>query len=202
MATKLSKGLSIGLIIGGLLLIFIGWMVSNYNKLVKEEENVEQAWSQVENVYQRRLDLIPNLVKTVQGAAEYEKGTLESVIEARANATSVKIDPTNLTEENLAAFEQAQNQVSSALSRLMVVVERYPELTATQNFSDLQTQLEGTENRIAVERKKFSEAVQQYNVKVRRFPTNIIAGMFGFEKKAYFKAAEGAEQAPEVDFEF
>lgn len=198
MKSKLFKGL----IIVGIILIFAIWMISEYNKLVKNEEKTEQAWAQVENVYQRRLDLIPNLVKTVQGAAEFEKGTLESVIEARSKATSIQMDPTNITEENLAAFEQAQNQVTSALNRLMVVVERYPELTATKNFSDLQTQLEGTENRIAVERKKFTEAVQAYNVKVRRFPTNIIASLFGFEKKAYFKATEGADKSPEVDFEF
>lgn len=198
MKSKLFKGL----IIVGIILIFAIWMISEYNKLVKNEEKTEQAWAQVENVYQRRLDLIPNLVKTVQGAAEFEKGTLESVIEARSKATSIQMDPTNITEENLAAFEQAQNQVTSALNRLMVVVERYPELTATKNFSDLQTQLEGTENRIAVERKKFTEAVQTYNVKVRRFPTNIIASLFGFEKKAYFKATEGADKSPEVDFEF
>lgn len=202
MATKLSKGLIAGLVIGGLILFGIVWMISVRNSLVTNEEQVEQAWSQVENVYQRRLDLIPNLVKTVQGAAELEKGTLESVIEARSKASSIQMDPTNLTEENLAAFEQAQSQVSSALNRLMVVVERYPELKATQNFSELQAQLEGTENRIAVERKKFTETVKAYNVKVRRFPANIVASLFGFEKKAYFKAAEGAEKAPEVDFEF
>ncbi|MBO4403412.1 MAG: LemA family protein [Bacteroidales bacterium] len=202
MATKLSKGLIAGLVIGGLILFGIVWMISVRNSLVTNEEQVEQAWSQVENVYQRRLDLIPNLVKTVQGAAEFEKGTLESVIEARSKASSIQMDPTNLTEENLAAFEQAQSQVSSALNRLMVVVERYPELKATQNFSELQAQLEGTENRIAVERKKFTETVKAYNVKVRRFPANIVASLFGFEKKAYFKAAEGAEKAPEVDFEF
>ena len=202
MAKKISKGLIAGLVIGGLILFGIVWMISVRNSLVTNEEQVEQAWSQVENVYQRRLDLIPNLVKTVQGAAEFEKGTLESVIEARSKASSIQMDPTNLTEENLAAFEQAQSQVSSALNRLMVVVERYPELKATQNFSELQAQLEGTENRIAVERKKFTETVKAYNVKVRRFPANIVASLFGFEKKAYFKAAEGAEKAPEVDFEF
>ena len=199
---NLSPALKTGLIIGGIVIVLILWMVSNYNKLVREEENVTQAWAQVENVYQRRMDLIPNLVKTVKGAADFEKGTLESVIEARSKASSVQVDPNNLNEESLANFEKAQNSLSSSLNRLMVVVERYPELKATQNFQELQAQLEGTENRIAVERKKFNESVQQYNVKVRRFPTNIIASIFGFEKKAYFKGAEGSDQAPEVEFEF
>ena len=197
----MKKGVIIAIVAAVALCII--WGVSVYNKLVNHDENVKEAWGQVENVYKRRADLIPQLVATVQGAANYEKGTLTEVVEARAKATSVQVDANNLSEENVAQFQKAQDNLTGALSRgLNVIVERYPELTATQNFSDLQTQLEGTENRIAVERKKFSEAVQQYNVKVRRFPTNIIAGMFGFEKKAYFKAAEGAEQAPEVDFEF
>ena len=148
------------------------------------------------------MDLIPNLVKTVQGAADYEKGTLTEVIEARAKATSVQVDPSNLTEESIAKFQAAQDQLSSALSRLMVVVERYPELKANQNFLELQAQLEGTENRIAVERGKFNETVNDYNSYIRRFPNNIIAGMFNFDKKGYFKATEGADKAPDVEFNF
>lgn len=190
------------LIIVGILAVIVFWAIGIYNNMVKLDEETQQAWAQVENVYQRRADLIPNLVKTVQGAAEYEKGTLEAVIEARSKATSVQIDPTNLTEENIAAFQQAQDQLSSALSRLMVVVERYPELKANQNFLELQSQLEGTENRIVVERKKFNEVVQKYNTAIRRFPNNIFAGMFGFDKKGYFKAKEGADVAPDVEFNF
>lgn len=199
---NLSSGLKTGLVIGGIVIVLIIWIASAYNKLVKEEETVSQAWAQVENVYQRRMDLIPNLVKTVKGAADFERSTLEGVIEARSKASSVQVDPSKLTEESLANFEKAQGELSSSLNRLMVVVERYPELKATQNFQELQSQLEGTENRITVERKKFNECVQQYNTKVRRFPSNIIASLFGFEKKAYFKGAEGSEKAPEVDFEF
>lgn len=178
------------------------WMGSTYNKLVKAEEKVNSAWAQVENVYQRRADLIPNLVNTVKGAADFEQSTLTSVIEARAAATQVKISPENLTAESLTQFEQAQGQVSSALGRLMVTVERYPDLKATQNFQELQAQLEGTENRISVERKNFNEVVQVYNTRLRRFPTNLMAGMFGFEKKPYFSAQPGAETAPEVNFDF
>ena len=190
------------LIIVGIIAVVILWGVRIYNNMVKLDEETQQAWAQVENAYQRRADLIPNLVKTVQGAAEYEKGTLEGVIEARSKATSVQVDPSKLTEENIAAFQQVQDQLSSALSRLMVVVERYPELKANQNFLELQAQLEGTENRIAVERKKFNEVVQQYNTTIRRFPNNIFAGMFNFDKKGYFKAKEGADEAPEVEFNF
>ncbi|MBO7465967.1 MAG: LemA family protein [Bacteroidales bacterium] len=198
----MTSGAKTGLIIGGILLLFVLWLISAYNKLVKEEERTTQAWAQVENAYQRRADLIPNLVKTVKGAADFEKGTLESVIQARAEATSVKIDPTNLNEASIEAFEKAQNGLSASLGRLLMVMENYPELKATENFKELQAQLEGTENRISVERKKFNECVQAYNLKVRRFPSNLIAGIFGFEKKGYFKATEGAEKAPEVDFEF
>lgn len=170
--------------------------------MVREEEKVSSAWAQVESVYQRRADLIPNLVRTVQGAADFERGTLESVIEARSQATSVTVDPNNLTEANMAAFQNAQANLTSALNRLMVVVERYPELKANQNFLELQAQLEGTENRINVERQKFNETVQTYNAYIRGFPKNMIAGMFGFEKKAYFQAEAGAEQAPDVQFDF
>ncbi|MEG1555228.1 MAG: LemA family protein [Bacteroidales bacterium] len=189
-------------IIVGIVLICIFWTMGAYNKMVKADEESTQAWAQVENVYQRRADLIPNLVNTVKGAANFEKGTLESVIEARANATSVKIDPTNLNENNIAAFQKAQDNLSNALSKLMVVVERYPELKANQNFLELQAQLEGTENRITVERKKFNEIIQKYNTLIRKFPNNIFAGMFGFDKKGYFQAVEGADKAPTVEFDF
>lgn len=173
----------------------------SYNGMVKKQEAVESAWSQVENVYQRRADLIPNLVNTVKGAANFEKETLEAVIQARASATQVKVDPTNLDPASLQKFEQAQTGLSSALSRLLVSVERYPELKANQNFRDLQVQLEGTENRISEERRKFNLVVQEYNSSIRSFPNNLMAGMFGFEKKAYFEAiTEGAEKAPEVSF--
>jgi LemA protein len=161
---------------------------------------VNTAWANVENVYQRRLDLIPNLVNTVKGVANFEQQTLTAVIEARAKATSVQINPKNLDEGSLQKFQAAQNGVSSALGRLMVVVEKYPELKATQNFSELQAQLEGTENRISVERMKFNESAQAYNTYLRRFPNSMFAGMFGFTKKAYFQAQEGAEKAPEVKF--
>lgn len=171
-----------------------------YNGMVNREEAIDGKWAQVENQYQRRADLIPNLVETVKGAADFEKGTLESVIEARSNATSIKVDPKSMTQEDLDKFQAAQDKLSGALSRLMVVVERYPELKATQAFQDLMIQLEGTENRISVERKNFNDAVLDYNAFIRRFPNNITASIFGFEKRAYFKAAEGADQAPKVDF--
>ena len=175
-------------------------LVSPYNKMVQKDEGCSKAWANVENAYQRRMDLIPNLVKTVQGAADYEKGTLTEVIEARAKATSVQVDPSNLTEESLAKFQAAQDQLSSALSRLMVVVERYPELKANQNFLELQAQLEGTENRIAVARRNYNEEAADYNAEIRKFPTLIYAGWFGFEKKPYFQAATGADKAPTVQF--
>lgn len=197
----MSKTVKILIIIGAIVAL-IAVISGIYNKMVKLDENVQQAWAQVENVYQRRADLIPNLVKTVQGAAEFEKGTLEAVVSARSKATSMQIDPSKLSEEDIAQFQKVQDELSSSLSRLMVVVERYPELKANQNFLELQAQLEGTENRITVERKKFNEVVQNYNTAVRRFPNNIFAGMFGFDKKGYFKAQEGAENAPEVDFNF
>ncbi|MCB0820423.1 MAG: LemA family protein [Bacteroidetes bacterium] len=190
--------------IGIVILIVLGILGMGgcaYNGMVKKQEAVESAWSQVENVYQRRADLIPNLVNTVKGAANFEKETLEAVIQARASATQVKVDPTNLDPASLQKFEQAQTGLSSALSRLLVSVERYPELKANQNFRDLQVQLEGTENRITEERRKFNLVVQAYNSSIRSFPNNLMAGMFGFEKKAYFEAiTEGAEKAPEVSF--
>ncbi len=171
-----------------------------YNSMVEMQEAATGQWANVENAYQRRADLIPNLVNTVKGAANFEQETLTKVIEARASATSMKIDPANLTPENIQKFEAAQGQLSSALSRLLVSVERYPELKANQNFLELQAQLEGTENRITVERKKFNDAVQAYNAYIRKFPQVIYSGWFGFEKKGYFQAAPGSDKAPEVKF--
>ena len=171
-----------------------------YNKMVTMEEQVKSSWAQVENVYQRRADLIPNLVNTVKGYAAHEKETLEGVIEARSKATSVNIDPTKLTPESMKQFTQAQDGLSSALSRLMVVVEKYPDLKANQNFLDLQAQLESTENRITIERMKFNETTQTYNAYIRKFPQIIYAGWFKFEKKTYFEAQQGAEKATEVKF--
>lgn len=176
--------------------------ISVNNSLVEKEENVNQAWAQVENQYQRRSDLIPNLVSTVQGAADFEQETLTDVIEARSRATSINVDPAQLSNESaIRQFEQVQSQLGSALSRLLVTVERYPELTATQNFRDLQNQLEGTENRIATERMRFNQAAQEYNTALRRFPTNVFANLLGFERKYYFEATEGAETAPDVSFD-
>lgn len=189
----------IGIVI---VIIFILYRLfaGTYNKLVSYEETVSTQWSQVENVYQRRMDLIPNLVNTVKGYADFEKSTLTAVIEARAKATQVTVDPSKLTTEDLARFQQSQGALSSALGRLMVVVEKYPELKANQNFLELQSQLEGTENRIAVERGKFNESAQLYNTYLRSFPNNIFAGMYGFQKKGYFEASTGAEKAPVVKF--
>lgn len=171
-----------------------------YNTMVEKSESVDAQWSQVENVYQRRADLIPNLVATVKGYAEHEQETLTGVIEARAKATSVKIDASSLTEENMAKFQQAQAGLTNALSKLMVVQEKYPDLKANDNFRDLQAQLEGTENRIAVERQKFNEVTRDYNTYIKKFPNNFVAGMFDFESKPYFKADEIAQKAPEVKF--
>jgi len=186
----------------GLLAALVAVLFSScgYNKMVTMEEQVSSSWAQVENVYQRRADLIPNLVNTVKGYAAHEQETLEGVIEARSKATSVNIDPTKLTPETMKQFTQAQDGLSSALGKLMVVVERYPDLKANQNFLDLQAQLEGTENRITVERQKFNETTQGYNAYIRKFPQIIYAGWFGFEKKTYFEAQQGAEKAPEVQF--
>ncbi len=186
----------------GLVAVVIAVLFSScgYNKMVSMDEQVTSQWAQVENVYQRRADLIPNLVNTVKGYAEHEKETLEGVIEARSKATAVNIDPTKLTPETLKQFNQAQDGLSSALSRLMVVVEKYPDLKANQNFLDLQAQLEGTENRITVERQKFNETTMTYNAYIRKFPQVIYSGWFGFEKKTYFEAQQGAEKAPEVKF--
>jgi len=189
-------------LIFNLLLLFSVASLSScgYNTMVEKQENVEQQWAQVQNVYQRRLDLIPNLVNTVKGVADYEKSTLTQVIEARAKATSVNVDASKLSPEQIANFQQTQDQLGSALNRLIVSVEKYPELRGTQNFLELQAQLEGTENRISVERRNFNEAVMDYNAYIRKFPQNMIAGMFDFEKKGYFQAAAGAEKAPEVKF--
>jgi LemA protein len=175
-------------------------IMGSYNGMVQKSENVDTQWANVENVYQRRADLIPNLVNTVKGYADFEQETLTSVIEARSKATSTTIDPTNLTPETMQQFQQAQGELSSALSRLMVVVERYPDLKANQSFLDLQAQLEGTENRISTERRKFNEAAQSYNTFIKLFPKNITAMIFGFDEKAYFEAAEGSDTAPVVEF--
>ena len=193
------KNKTLWIIIAVVLVLFF-WVRGVYNSMVTQDESVKTAWSQVENQYQRRLDLIPNLVNTVKGYASHERATLEGVINARANATNTTIDPTNLNEETMKQFQAAQGELSSALSRLMVVVERYPDLKANQNFMELQAQLEGTENRISVERKRFNEVAQNYNTNIRSFPTNILAGMFGFQPKAYFAAESGAEKAPTVEF--
>ena len=193
------KNKTLWIIIAVVLVLFF-WVRGVYNSMVTQDESVKTAWSQVENQYQRRLDLIPNLVNTVKGYASHERATLEGVINARANATKTTIDPTNLNEETMKQFQAAQGELSSALSRLMVVVERYPDLKANQNFMELQAQLEGTENRISVERKRFNEVAQNYNTNIRSFPTNILAGVFGFQPKAYFAAESGAEKAPTVEF--
>jgi LemA protein len=197
---KLSKGWIILIVIVIIIVILISWGTGIYNKLVTADQAVQQQWGQVENVYQRRSDLIPNLVNTVKGVANFEQKTLTDVIEARAKATSVQINPKNLDEASLQKFQEAQNGVSSTLGRLMVVVEQYPQLKATQNFSELQSQLEGAENRITVERMKFNETAQTYNTYLKRFPAVMFAGMFGFKEKAYFKAVEGAEKPPQVQF--
>ncbi|MCR5821839.1 MAG: LemA family protein [Bacteroidales bacterium] len=197
------KKTSVIVIVLAVLAILVLWGVSVNNRLVTYEENTSKAWAQVENVYKRRMDLIPQLVNTVQGAANYEKSTLQGVIDARSHANQTTVDPSKLSEESIKAYQAAQDQLTTALSRAInVTVERYPELTATQGFRDLQTQLEGTENRIAVERSKFNEAVQSYNTALRRFPNNIVASICGFDKKGYFTAPAGAEEPVEVNFEF
>ncbi|MDD3724747.1 MAG: LemA family protein, partial [Bacteroidales bacterium] len=171
-----------------IIVISIIWVVSKYNGLVKKDEACTQQWSKVESQYQRRLDLIPNLVNTVKGYAEHEQETFTQVIEARNQASQIKIDPNNMSQEAMDKFQQSQQTLKSSLDRLMVVVERYPDLKANQNFLELQSQLEGTENRIAVERQRFADVVNAYNSTIRRFPTNLIAGMFTFERKAYFES--------------
>jgi LemA protein len=198
----MKKGILILLVLLGIVIFIVAAAVRPYNQMVSKEETCNQAWSNVENVYQRRMDLIPNLVATVQGAADFEKSTLEAVISARAKATTVNVSADNLSEESIAKFQAAQDELSSAISRLLVTVERYPELTATQGFRDLQAQLEGIENRIAVERNKYNETVQDFNSYIRHFPNNIIAGICGFKSKGYFKASPGAENSPTVEFNF
>ena len=188
------------LVMIGLVVVLVFSMCGSYNSAVTKDENLKKAWSQVENQYQRRADLIPNLVNTVKGYANFEQQTLTQVVEARASATQVKIDPNNLTPEAIQRFEQAQQGLSGALGRLLMVTENYPDLKANQNFMDLQKQLEGTENRISVERKNFNEAVQEYNQMIRKFPNNIYMGIFGFSAKGYFQSQAGSEKAPEVKF--
>ena len=188
------------LVVLGLVLILVLWGVSARNSLVKAEEGVKAAWAQVENQYQRRSDLIPNLVNTVKGYAAHESETLESVIAARNQAVNATVNPDDINAQNMAQYQTAQGQVTSALDRLMVVVERYPDLKANQNFLELQAQLEGTENRIAVERQRFNETARAYNTSVRSFPKSMIAGMFVFEQYPYFEAAPGSNVAPVVEF--
>ncbi|HWA05436.1 MAG TPA: LemA family protein [Ignavibacteria bacterium] len=187
-----------------LLLVFVSaFSGCGYNSLVEQDERVNQAWAQVENQYQRRADLIPNLVKTVQGYADFEKGVLTEVTELRSKVGQIKLSTDDLSdEEKFKQFSEAQDKLSGALSRLLVVAENYPQLKANENFLQLQSQLEGTENRISVERKKFNEAVQEYNTSVRRFPTLITAKIMGFKEKQYFKSAPGTDKAPDVNFEF
>ncbi len=196
---ELRKFLPIIIIVGVVLLVMVSGCGS-YNTAVSKDEQVKKAWSQVENQYQRRSDLIPNLVNTVKGYANFEKSTLEAVVTARASATQVKIDPENLTPENIQRFEQAQQGLSGALGKLLMITENYPELKANQNFLALQDQLEGTENRISTERKNFNESVQDYNAYIRKFPTNLYTGMFGFSPKGYFQSQPGSEKAPSVQF--
>jgi LemA protein len=196
---KLRKLVILGIVISAIFLL----SGCGYNTLVQMDEKVNQAWAQVENQYQRRADLIPNLVKTVQGYANFEKSVLVEVTELRSKVGQIKLSPEDLSDEQkFKQFQEAQDRLSGALSRLLVVVENYPQLKANENFLALQTQLEGTENRISVERKKFNEAVQEYNTSIRRFPTLITAKLFGFKEKQYFKSVPGTERAPDVNFDF
>jgi LemA protein len=191
------------IIVGGIVILAVivyRLFAGSYNQMVSKDETVVSQWANVESQYQRRLDLIPNLVNTVKGYADFEKSTLTAVIEARAQATQVKVNPQNLNAESLQQFQAAQGQLSSALSRLLVVVERYPDLKANRNFLELQAQLEGTENRIAVERQKFNDMARDFNTYIRRFPQSMLAGMYGFGPKAYFESDKGAEAAPKVEF--
>jgi len=196
----MKKGLITIIVLAVLALIVYVSVKGTYNEIIVKDEAVTGAWSQVQNVYQRRADLIPNLVATVKGYAEHEQSTLEGVVEARSKATSINIDASNLDAESLKKFQAAQDGLSSALGRLIAVAENYPDLKANQNFLDLQAQLEGTENRITVERQKFNDTVKDYNTYIRTFPKNIYASIFNFASKAYFEASEGAEKAPEVKF--
>ncbi|OYU96802.1 MAG: LemA family protein [Bacteroidetes bacterium B1(2017)] len=188
------------LVIGAALLLLVFNGCGSYNNMVSKQETVSSSWAQVENVYQRRSDLIPNLVNTVKGVANFEQKTLTDVINARASATQVKVDASKLSPDQIQKFQASQGELSQALGRLMVVAEQYPQLRATENFKELQSQLEGTENRIAVERGKFNDVVKDYNSYIRKFPQVLYAGMFGFDKKGYFEAVAGADKAPEVKF--
>jgi LemA protein len=188
------------LVVAGILVALIGWIIGAYNGLVTLDEETNGKWAQVESAYQRRADLIPNLVNTVKGYADFEQETLTGVIEARSKATGITVDADNLSPEAIANFQAAQSKLSGALSRLMVTVERYPDLKANQNFLGLQSQLEGTENRIKIERDRFNMSVKDFNATIRKFPKTIIASSFGFEKKGYFEADAGSEKAPEVQF--
>lgn len=196
----MKKGLVVLIVVAVLVLGGFIWVKNVYNQIVVSDEYIQSTWAQVENVYQRRADLIPNLVSTVKGYAAHESETLENVVAARAKATQVTVDPSDLTPEALARFNEAQDGLSAALGRLLMIQESYPELKANQNFLELQAQLEGTENRIATERMKFNDAVKSFNTGIRRFPDNIIASMFGFEKKGYFEAKAGSDVAPVVEF--
>ena len=196
----MNKGTIILLAVAAALLLLIFNGCGSYNNMVNKQEGVSSAWAQVENVYQRRMDLIPNLVNTVKGVANFEQKTLTDVIQARASASQIKVDASNLSPEQIQKFQASQSGLSQALGRLMVVAEQYPQLKATQNFLELQSQLEGTENRIAVERQKFNEIVMSYNSYIRKFPQVLYAGMFGFQTKGYFQAETGANKAPEVKF--
>ena len=196
----MKKSKMIGIVVIAAVVAVFAYGTSTYNSLVSQEEGVGTAWSNVENQYQRRSDLIPNLVNTVKGYAEHEKSTLDAVVSARARATQATVNMEDLTPEKIQAFQKAQGEIGMALGRLLAVSENYPQLKANENFQTLQAQLEGTENRISVERRKFNEVAKVYNTNIRRFPKNIIAGMFGFDKKPYFEAQEGSEKAPEVKF--
>lgn len=194
---KKNKGLIITIVV---IVLVALWGILSYNGLVEKDENVSNQWANVETQYQRRSDLIPNLVNTVKGYAKHESQTLEAVMAARSQATQVKIDPSNCTPQQLAAYQKAQGDVTTALGKLLAITENYPDLKANQNFLELQSQLEGTENRINVARKDFNDSAKEYNTSLRRFPRNIIASMFGFEKRNYFEAEAGAEKAPKVEF--
>lgn len=196
----MKKGTVTLIVVAVAAIALFAWVKGAYNRMVSSEEGVGAAWAQVENVYQRRADLIPNLVATVKGYAEHESSTLESVIAARARATQITVSPDNLDEASIAEYGKAQGELTSALGRLMAVAESYPDLKANSVFSELQAQLEGTENRIATERMKFNEAARTYNTMIRKFPDNILASMFGFERKGYFEAQDGADKAPVVAF--
>lgn len=196
----MTKNTIILLAISGLLLLSIFWGIGKYNGLINMDESVSGQWANVENQYQRRVDLIPNLIATVKGYAKHETTTLEGVVTARSKATQITVDPTNLSAEKLKEYQAAQGELGSALGKLLMITENYPDLKANQNFLELQAQLEGTENRIATERTAFNNLAKDFNAAIRKFPTNIIANMSGFEKKAYFEAEAGSEKAPKVEF--